>query len=134
MNMDIAVSSQNFRTITGHAGKTRRFIIYAATGDQVQEVKRLDLPKALSFHEFHGAGAHPIDGVEVIITASCGPGFARRLAARGIRIALAEEKSDPLAAARAYASGRLQAVDPATIPEHDHDHDHDHDQDPDHEH
>ena len=30
--MKIAVTSQNFRTITGHAGKTRRFIIYGAQG------------------------------------------------------------------------------------------------------
>ncbi|MEW8693532.1 MAG: nitrogen fixation protein, partial [Candidatus Thiodiazotropha endolucinida] len=26
--MKIAVTSQNFRTITQHAGKTRRFLIY----------------------------------------------------------------------------------------------------------
>ena len=26
--MRIGVTSQNFRTITGHAGKTRRFLIY----------------------------------------------------------------------------------------------------------
>jgi hypothetical protein len=30
--MRIGVTSQNFRTITGHAGKTRRFLVYQATG------------------------------------------------------------------------------------------------------
>jgi hypothetical protein len=44
--MRIAVSSQNFRTITGHAGKSRRFIVYhAKPGETPQELERLDLPK-----------------------------------------------------------------------------------------
>lgn len=122
--MRIAVASQNFRTITGHAGKTRRFLIYETRADgQVQETGRLDMPREMSLHEFHGQGAHPLDAVQVVITTSCGPGFARKLAARGIQVALAEQE-DPRTAAEDFATGRLLPADPAQIPEHDPDHHH----------
>lgn len=126
--MRIAVTSQNFRTITGHAGKSRRFLIFEAmAGATPREVERLDLPKEMSFHEFHGDGAHPVDGVDAVITGSCGAGFARRLAGRGIRVAVTEVE-DPLAAVQAYAEGRLVPVDPArmTCEHHDHGHHHHH--------
>ena len=46
--MKIGVGSQNFRTITGHAGKTRRFLIYEAGQAGIREIERLDLPKEMS--------------------------------------------------------------------------------------
>jgi len=121
--MRIAVTSQNFRTVTGHAGKSRRFLVFEIErGAAAQEVARLDLPKELAFHEFHGDGAHPVDGVDAVITGSCGAGFARRLLGRGIRVAVTEME-DPLAAVQAYAEGRLAAVDPERMTGH-HDHHH----------
>lgn len=123
--MRIAVTSQNFRTVTGHAGKSRRFLVFeAGSGSTPQEVDRLDLPKEMSFHEFHGDGAHPVDGVNAVITASCGAGFARRLAGRGIRVAVTQVE-DPLAAVQAYAEGSLLPVDPERMAGH-HEHDHHH--------
>ena len=77
--MKFAVTSQNFRTVTGHAGMTRRFLVFqASVPDEVAEVTRLDLPKELAFHEFAG-GAHPIDGVDVLLTGSAGEGFHRKI-------------------------------------------------------
>lgn len=67
--MQIAVTSQNFRTVTGHAGKGRRFLIYEVDGTSTTEVNRLDLPKEMSFHEFGGI-AHPLDGTAVLVTHS----------------------------------------------------------------
>ena len=53
--MKIGITSQNFRTITGHAGKTRRFLIYADDGSgKAVEIDRLDLPKEMSMHAFRG--------------------------------------------------------------------------------
>lgn len=124
--MRIAVTSQNFRTVTGHGGKSRRFLVFeVGNGAEPHEVDRLDLPKELSFHEFHGEGAHPVDGVDALITGSCGAGFARRLAGRGIRVAVTQ-LDDPRAAVSAYASGELQPVDPQTMGQHHHEHDHHH--------
>jgi len=103
--MKIAVTSQNFRTVTGHAGKTRRFLVFQTNGESVQEAERLDLPKEQSFHELHGDAPHPIDGVDVLITASCGEGFVGRMARRGIQV-VATSETDPATAARLVSSGR----------------------------
>ena len=106
--MKIAVTSQNFRTVTPHAGRTRRFLVYeAAEGGEPVEVERLDLPKELAIHEFHAEGPHPLDAVDVVIAGSFGEGFATRLATRGI-VAVATAKADPLEAVKEYLA-RLQA-------------------------
>ncbi len=122
--MRIAVTSQNFRTVTGHAGKSRRFLVFEATaGTAPREVERIDLPREMSFHEFHGEGAHPVDGVDAVITGSCGAGFARRLAGRGIRVAVTQQE-DPLAAVQSYVEGSLTPLEPGQMADHHHGHDH----------
>ncbi|KRT53551.1 NifB/NifX family molybdenum-iron cluster-binding protein [endosymbiont of Ridgeia piscesae] len=119
--MKIAVTSQNFRTITGHAGKTRRFLIFGQDENgEVQELQRLDLPKAMSMHEFRG-DEHPIFAVDVLITGGCGEGFIRRLGSYGVRVFPTSE-SDPQTAVRCVLTGTpLPAPQP-----HDHGHDHQH--------
>ncbi len=103
--MKFAVTSQNFRTVTGHAGMTRRFLVFEATGpDEVAELPRLDLPKEMAFHGFAG-GAHPIDGVDVLLTASAGEGFHRKMASRGIRVVVTGQ-ADPVQAVREVLAGR----------------------------
>src|SRR5512134_1644590 len=112
--MKIAVTSQNFRTITPHAGKTRRFLVYeAAEGGEPIEVDRLDLPKELSMHEFHGDSPHPLDAVDVIIAGSFGEGFATRMAVRGI-VAVATDLTDPVEAVKEYLA-RLQSGGEAPV-------------------
>lgn len=109
--MKLAVTSQNFRTVTPHAGRTRRFLVYEAQpGQEPREVDRLDLPKELSFHEFHEPGPHPLDGVDIVIAGSFGEGFAARTAARGI-VAVKTDETDPLAAVKAYLAATGRAGD-----------------------
>lgn len=100
--MKIAVTSQNFRTVTAHAGRTRRFLVYLTKpgGDPV-EIDRLDMPKDMAMHEFHRERAHPLDAVDVVIAGSFGEGFARRMAKRGIR-AVTTDRTDPLDAVRDF--------------------------------
>lgn len=110
--MRIAVTSQNFRTVTGHAGRARRFLIYGVQPDaEPVEVDRLDLPKELAMHDFHGAGPHPIDGVDVILSEGFGEGFAQRMARRGI-LAVATEEIDPVEAVKAYVTRQQTGADP----------------------
>ncbi|HEB95622.1 MAG TPA: nitrogen fixation protein [Sedimenticola thiotaurini] len=104
--MRIGVTSQNFRTITGHAGKTRRFLVYEgdpATGE-VREIERIDLPKEMSLHEYRGGEPHPIESFDVLITAGCGQGFVGRMVAWGVQLHVTSE-TDPLQAARAVVRG-----------------------------
>ncbi len=118
--MKIAVTSQNFRTITQHAGKSRRFLIFepdAATG-AAREVARLDLPKEMSLHEFHGEN-HPLFEMDCLITGSGGQGFIQRMARAGVKVVITGEQ-DPLAAANAFIEGKpLAPAEP-----HDHGHHH----------
>jgi predicted Fe-Mo cluster-binding NifX family protein len=110
ITMNIAVTSQNFRTITGHAGKTRRFLVYSLASDGVwRESDRVDLPKEMSMHEFKG-GPHPVDAFDVVITESCGEGFIRKMTERGV-VVLTTSETDPLTAVKAYAAGH--ALPPA---------------------
>jgi len=103
--MRIAVTSQNFRTVTGHAGKARRFMIFETAQDgRPILTARLDLEKQLSIHEHPATKPHPIDGIDVLISAGCGAGFVRKLAGRGIKVVLTGEL-DPMMAAAAVAAG-----------------------------
>ena len=93
--MLIAVASQNFRTVTGHAGKSRRFLVFdAAFGRAPREIRRLDLPKEQSIHEFDERSPHPLDHVEAVIAGSAGEGFVKRMAARGVRAVTTAETDE----------------------------------------
>jgi predicted Fe-Mo cluster-binding NifX family protein len=95
----IAVTSQNFRTVTGHAGKARRFLVFDVDeGGVITPAERIDLPKEMSLHEYKGDD-HPIFDMDVVITQSCGDGFGHRLAKHQVRLLLSEEE-DPGEAVR----------------------------------
>ncbi|MBI5891138.1 MAG: nitrogen fixation protein [Nitrosomonadales bacterium] len=109
--MKIAVSSQNFKSVTGHAGKSRRFIIFdVGTPCDIPEVVWLDLPMEMSFHEFSGE-KHPLDDMDVILTASAGHGFVNKLAQRGVRVITCGE-SDPHKAVRDFLTGSVKPANP----------------------
>lgn len=104
--MRIAVTSQNFRTVTGHAGKTRRFLMFEAGPDgDLQETGRLDLPKEMSIHAAPPQDPHPLDDCDCIVTGSCGEGFPRKMARRHISVYVTD-LTDPAEAARAAVSSR----------------------------
>ena len=120
--MKIAVSSQNFRTVTAHAGKARRFIVFdLATPCTPREVERLELPRELALHEYRGLD-HPLFAMDAVITGGAGDGFVRRLGARGIEVVLTGE-TDPLQAVHDYVAG---IVKPPLPHEHGHGHEHEH--------
>lgn len=94
--MKIGVSSQNFRTITGHAGKGRRFLVFEQQADGLHELDRIDLPKEMSMQAFSGDD-HPLDLLDVLITAGCGDGFIRRMASRNVQVITTAESSPTIA-------------------------------------
>ncbi|MCF7989239.1 MAG: nitrogen fixation protein [Thiohalocapsa sp.] len=123
--MRVAVTSQNFRSITGHAGKSRRFVIFEwQEGSKPAEIERLDLPKDMSLHEYHGED-HPLYrlSLDAIITGGAGEHFVQRMARQGIAV-LATGETDIAAAVDAVAAGR--PLPPAAPHEHGHDHTHVH--------
>jgi len=110
MTMKIAVTSQNFRTITGHAGKTRRFLVFEVEDGKPELIEKLDLPRDMSFHELPHGNPHPVDGVDILITASCGDGFRRKMTERGIALVVTEETDPDVAASHAAAERKTVAA------------------------
>jgi predicted Fe-Mo cluster-binding NifX family protein len=130
--MKIAVTSQNRKTVTEHAGKCRKFWIYDIENQQVTGKELLELPLEQSFHESAQTvgpqAVHPLDGISLLIAASAGRGLQMRLGEKGIQVAVTTE-TDPDRAVTAWLNGTLPLV---TEPPHDcdshhgHDHGHDH--------
>ncbi len=122
--MKIAVTSQNRKTITEHAGKCRKFWVYDITQQQIAGKELLELPLAQSFHESAQTSgpqaAHPLDGITVLLAGSAGQGLKNRLAQKGIQTLVTTE-TDPDQAVAAWLNGTLALVQ--TTHECDHDHD-----------
>ena len=107
--MQIAVTSQNFRSVTGHAGHARRFLVFRIDDTQsVSLVDKLDLPKELAIHGFDDRQPHPLYDMDVLITGGAGEGFKRRLAFRGVQV-VATGETDPELAVRGFLTGTLMA-------------------------
>lgn len=102
--MRIAVTSDDFRNVTGHAGRSRCFLVFEAEGGAPpREVDRLTLPPERTMREFLGVGPHPFDDLDAVITAHAGAGFIGRLAARGVHTVQTTE-TDPLAAVKDFVA------------------------------
>lgn len=121
--MKFAVASEDFRSISGHAGHAARFLVFEAeNGKEPVEVARIDLHEDQTIHNFQG-GAHPLDAVEVLIAGSAGGCFVERMAARGITTVVTRDLP-PAAAIAAYMTGALKPLMEAGACECSGDHDH----------
>lgn len=109
--MKIAVTSQNRKTITGHAGKCRKFWVFVTENNKIIDRDLLELPKEQSFHESSPHEAHPLDDIDILITAGMGQGLVMRLERNGIK-GLMTNESDPEKAVLLYLTGSLETVLP----------------------
>lgn len=124
--MKIAITSQNRREITEHAGRCRKFWIYDIEAQQTRSKELLELPIEQTFHESSPQAPHPLDGVAVLISGGMGQGMLRRLAAKGI-VGIVTAEKDPDAAVAAWLAGRLATLGAEQGCHHGHGHDHHHD-------
>ena len=120
--MRIGVTSQNFKTITGHAGKARRFLIFESDMHQnLVEIGRWDLPKEMSIHEYSGSNPHPLAELDILVTGGCGQGFQNKLARLEVKVIVTGEP-DPFTAAQKIVRGKclqppVETNHSASIPE-----------------
>ena len=121
--MQIAVTSQNRKTITEHAGKCRKFWIYDVEGGIVTEKHLVELAIEESFHASHQGLAAPLAAINVLISASMGAGLHQRLTSHGVLPIITMEEN-PDAAVAAFLGNTLEQV---IVDEEHHCHDHDHD-------
>lgn len=134
--MRIAITSQNRRNVTDHAGRCRNFWIYDIDGERVAAKTLLSLDPTQTLHE----SGHQIDPrlaeIQTLLTAGMSANLQRRLQAYGIHAELTELE-DPDAAVAAYMAARTShspGSDPsvgrsaqagAACCSHGHAHDHD---------
>lgn len=117
--MIVAVTSQNRRTITDHAGKCRKFWLYEVQQGQVKGRSLLELPIEQAFHGSSAQQPHPLDGINVLITGGMGPGLRQRLLQKGIQGVVTLE-SDPDEAVQALLAGSLENVPARPCSDHAH--------------
>lgn len=104
--MQIAVTSQNRKTITQHAGKCRKFWIYDIQEGRVAGKQLIELPMEQSFHASQHQLAEPLTKVNVLISASMGAGLYQRLKQSGIQPIITMEE-DPDLAVNAFVGNNL---------------------------
>ncbi|MBF0449123.1 MAG: nitrogen fixation protein [Magnetococcales bacterium] len=89
--MKIAITSQNKHSVTGHAGKCRKFWVYQIVDGKTSSKELLELPMEQSFHASSPQEPHPLDEIQVLITGGMGEGLRRRMAVKNIQAVVTEE-------------------------------------------
>ena len=113
--MLVAVASQTFATVSGHAGQARRWLLFdVEPGAPVRAPRQIELAKEQVFHHWTDQGRHPLDGVITIIASSAGDSFLNRMGQRGVTVALTGE-TDPTQAVAAWLAGTAAPPKPRPI-------------------
>lgn len=107
--MQIAITSQNRKTITEHAGKCRNFWIYEIEQGQLTGKRLIELPIEQSFHASHHQFAEPLAGINVLITGSMGDRLYHRLLQSGIQPIITLEEN-PDQAVTAFLANSLERL------------------------
>lgn len=90
----IAVSSQNRKTVTDHAGRCRKFWVYEIRKNKVDNKILRELTLEQTLHSSQLGDGHPLNDVHVMITAGMSPFLYQRLQRGGIKPFVTDE-SDP---------------------------------------
>lgn len=106
--MKIAIAIADDGRLAGHAGQARRWLVYDCRPEQPEPPPQaVELDKRQVFHHWDDDGAHPLDGIEVIVARSAGDGFLRRMQKRGVNVLLTGEDDAATALKRVLAGEAL---------------------------
>ncbi|NMG73348.1 NifB/NifX family molybdenum-iron cluster-binding protein [Aromatoleum diolicum] len=90
--MKIAIATDDFANVSGHAGQAARWLLYDCTpGAALPSAQRIELARPQVFHHWESDAPHPLDAVEVMVARSAGDGFLRRMQKRGVTVLLTGE-------------------------------------------
>ena len=118
MSTLIAVTSQNRKTVTGHAGRCRKFWLYPVQDGQIGERHLVELSMEQTFHGSHGLPPG-LENIRVFITQGMGQGMVMRLAQHGVTPYFTLQ-DDPDVAVQAFLRGEPSAAMPVETPHHHH--------------
>jgi len=122
--MQIAITSQNRKTITEHAGKCRKFWLYDIEQEQVTNKRLIELPIEQSFHGSHHGLPEALSSINVLISGGMGGKLFRRLLDLGVQPLVACEENPDQAIADFLAGCLLTRSLANACLDHAHDHEH----------
>jgi predicted Fe-Mo cluster-binding NifX family protein len=109
--MKIAVAFQNGKTITGHAGRCRKFLVFDVNEKrEVTGTDEMQFERGVTFHDLRPGGENPLQGCDVMIAGSMGGRLVQKLLGFGVK-AVVTEVADPAIAVKAYLDGTLPELD-----------------------
>jgi predicted Fe-Mo cluster-binding NifX family protein len=109
--MKIAVTSQNRKNITEHAGRCRKFWVFITESNRIVKKELIELPKEQSFHDSSPHESHPLDDIDLLIAGDMGQGLMRRLERKGIK-GIVTKEDNPEKAVLLFLSGALETGQP----------------------
>lgn len=114
--MKIALSFQDGKTISGHAGRCTKFLVYDIQENNYVSRSILEIDEERTIHNvLHDLMLpfmdHPIFNMDVIISNSMCNGFIKKMRIKGIE-AVPTEEVEPDRAVQMYLSGELEALMP----------------------
>ena len=119
--MKIAITANNKKEVTAHAGGCRNYLIYTIENDQVVNKELVHFKKEQTLrYTFHDDKSehpqNPIFDMDILLTGSIGQGAIFNLANQNVKAFIIEEK-DPDLAVQKFLSGTLRTFLP-----HEHSH------------
>lgn len=106
--MKIAIATDDYHTVSGHAGQARCWLLHDCTPETgAGPAERISLERPQVFHHWDSDAPHPLDGIEIIIARSAGDGFLRRMEKRGVNVLLTSETDAGTALQRVLAGEAL---------------------------
>jgi predicted Fe-Mo cluster-binding NifX family protein len=82
--MKIAITSQNRRTVTAHAGRCRRFWVYDVEDGRVTGKALLELAKTDTLHEVSPGIPHELTAIDALVSTGMCDNLVARLQRNGI--------------------------------------------------
>lgn len=115
MKTIVAVTFQNKKSISNHAGKCRNYLIYTINNSEVESKKILELTINETLHSyFHNETSskrHILFESDILLTKGIGNGAIEKLAKNGVACYKIEE-DDPDCAIEKLINGTLEAMAP----------------------
>ena len=106
--MKIAIATDNYTRVAGHAGKARHWLLYLLHGHTPQQLlpapTLIKLAPEQVMHHFKDDAPHPLDGVDLVVAGSAGEAFIRHMRERGADVLLTGE-DDPATALTQILAG-----------------------------
>jgi predicted Fe-Mo cluster-binding NifX family protein len=109
--MKIALSFQNGHSLSGHAGRCTRFLVYNIEENKILSKELVEIESEMTFHSIFHDGTYtfsenPLHDMDMIISNSMGLGFVQKMKSNGIK-ALQTDEQNPDLLIEKYMKGEL---------------------------